>query len=93
MTEIVHVSDTAFLIAGLPRVRDRPVTTAVLRSVVPQLAGEYGKQAPATRGLTILAWSVAIRTVIIDDLIEQAVAEGVDTILNLSAGLDTRPSA
>ena len=28
---------------------------------------------------------------IIDDLIEQAVAEGVDTILNLGAGLDTRP--
>ena len=37
------------------------------------------------------AWSVVIRTVIIDNLINQALAEGVDTILNLGAGLDTRP--
>src|SRR5262249_5100719 len=37
------------------------------------------------------AWSVVIRTVIIDDYIRQAIAAGVDTILNLGAGLDTRP--
>ena len=35
-------------------------------------------------------WSVVIRTVIIDNLIKRAIAEGVDTILNLGAGLDTR---
>jgi methyltransferase (TIGR00027 family) len=34
---------------------------------------------------------VVIRTVIIDDYIRQAIAAGVDTILNLGAGLDTRP--
>jgi methyltransferase (TIGR00027 family) len=39
----------------------------------------------------VVAWSVVIRTVIIDDFIQSAVAEGVDTILNLGAGLDTRP--
>ena len=39
------------------------------------------------------AWSVVIRTVIIDDYIRQAIAAGVDTILNLSAGLDTGPTA
>ena len=32
-----------------------------------------------------------IRTIIIDDLIKQAVSQGVDTVLNLGAGLDTRP--
>jgi O-methyltransferase involved in polyketide biosynthesis len=32
-----------------------------------------------------------IRTVIIDDRIKLAIGEGVDTILNLGAGLDTRP--
>jgi methyltransferase (TIGR00027 family) len=36
-------------------------------------------------------WSVALRTVIIDDFIEAAVAQGADTVLNLGAGLDTRP--
>jgi O-methyltransferase involved in polyketide biosynthesis len=33
------------------------------------------------------AWSVVIRTVVIDTLIKQAIGEGVDTILNLGAGL------
>jgi methyltransferase (TIGR00027 family) len=56
-----------------------------------KLAGDFGKKAPSTKGLIDLAWSVAIRTVIIDDLIERALANGVDTILNLGAGLDTRP--
>lgn len=32
-----------------------------------------------------------IRTRIIDDFIKGAISEGVDTILNLGAGLDTRP--
>ena len=32
-----------------------------------------------------------IRTRIIDDFIQVAIAEGVDTVLNLGAGLDTRP--
>ncbi|HEY0666344.1 MAG TPA: class I SAM-dependent methyltransferase [Gallionella sp.] len=36
-------------------------------------------------------WSVLIRTRLIDEFIQQAIAEGVDTILNLGAGLDTRP--
>ena len=34
---------------------------------------------------------MVIRTVIIDDLIKRAIAKGVDTIINLGAGLDTRP--
>lgn len=36
-------------------------------------------------------WSVAIRTVIIDAYITRAIEQGADTILNLGAGLDTRP--
>ncbi len=36
-------------------------------------------------------WSVVLRTCIIDDYIGQAIASGVDVILNLGAGLDTRP--
>lgn len=34
---------------------------------------------------------MVIRTVIIDALIKEAIAKGADTILNLGAGLDTRP--
>jgi O-methyltransferase involved in polyketide biosynthesis len=36
-------------------------------------------------------WVVAIRTCIIDNYIRTAIAEGVDTVVNLGAGLDTRP--
>ncbi|HEX6838992.1 MAG TPA: SAM-dependent methyltransferase, partial [Polyangia bacterium] len=38
-----------------------------------------------------VAWVVVIRTCIIDALIREAIAAGCDTILNLGAGLDTRP--
>ena len=34
---------------------------------------------------------MVIRTLIIDDLIENAVAAGIDTVVNLGAGLDARP--
>jgi methyltransferase (TIGR00027 family) len=36
-------------------------------------------------------WTVVMRTRVIDDFILSAIREGVDTILNLGAGLDTRP--
>lgn len=37
------------------------------------------------------AWIVVMRTCIIDDYIRFAISDGVDVILNLGAGLDTRP--
>jgi len=37
------------------------------------------------------AWSMVVRTCLIDELIQKALESGVDTILNLAAGLDTRP--
>ncbi len=90
MVEVAHVSDTAFVIAGLRAFetdREQPLFRDPLAR---KLAGEFGEKA-ASKGLSNLAWSVAIRTVIIDDLIALALAEGVDTILSLGAGLDTRP--
>ena len=57
-----------------------------------KLAGEYRKKALATRALTIVAWSVAIRTVIIDDLIDCRRSPKRSTLSSmLGAGLDTRP--
>jgi len=43
---------------------------------------------PATR---MTAWQSSIRTVVIDAFIAAALADGVDTVLNLGAGLDARP--
>lgn len=36
-------------------------------------------------------WPMIVRTKTIDDLVEAAIGEGIDCVLNLAAGLDTRP--
>jgi leucine carboxyl methyltransferase len=37
------------------------------------------------------AWVVAIRTVLIDAFIGSAISSGIDTVISLGAGMDTRP--
>jgi methyltransferase (TIGR00027 family) len=75
----------------LPRARER--SKPLFRDpLAARLVGEHGKKIlAAVLWHFVGAWSVVIRTVIIDDYIRQAIAAGVDTILNLGAGLDTRP--
>ena len=53
------------------------------------LAGERGLRIARTRPDG--AWVVAIRTVLIDGFIRSAISSGIDTVINLGAGLDTRP--
>lgn len=57
-----------------------------------RLAGEHGRaivaQVPRS---TRNGWWLVARTKIIDDAIAQAIADGCDRVLNLAAGLDTRP--
>jgi methyltransferase (TIGR00027 family) len=93
MTQVIqNVSDTAFMVAGFRAAeteRERPLFRDPLAA---KIAGEHGRNILATVPKSFVgAWSVVIRTGIIDGLIEQAVRDGVDTILNLGAGLDTRP--
>jgi methyltransferase (TIGR00027 family) len=93
MTQVIEdVSDTAFMVAGFRAVeteRPRPLFRDPLAA---KLAGDRGKTNLATVPKNFIgAWSVVIRTVTIDDFIRQAIADGVDTIVNLGAGLDTRP--
>jgi methyltransferase (TIGR00027 family) len=93
MTQTIqNVSDTAFMVAGfraLESERSRPLFRDPLAS---KLVGDHGRKILAAVPRHFVgAWSVVIRTVIIDDFIQQAIAPGVDTILNLGAGLDTRP--
>ena len=57
-----------------------------------RLAGEHGQAIVANMpGSFLGGWTVVLRTVIIDNFIHAVLAEGVDTVLNLGAGLDTRP--
>jgi methyltransferase (TIGR00027 family) len=53
------------------------------------LAGARGLRIAKTRPDG--AWVVAIRTVLIDAFLRSAISSGIDTVINLGAGLDTRP--
>lgn len=91
-SSIADVSDTAFWIAhyrGLEEQRGDPLFRDPLAT---RLAGAHGEKiAREMPGRAMTEWSVAIRTRLIDDYILKAIAAGVDTVLNLGAGLDTRP--
>jgi methyltransferase (TIGR00027 family) len=93
MTQAIqNVSDTAFMVAGFRALETERPQPLFRDPLAAKLAGDHGRKILATVPRTFVgAWSVVIRTVIIDDLIKQAISEGVDTILNLGAGLDTRP--
>jgi methyltransferase (TIGR00027 family) len=90
---IQNVSDTAFMVATY-RAMETERSDALFRDpLAAKLAGEHGKAIVANlpRSARFGVWMVVIRTHIIDEFIRSAIAEGVDTILNLGAGLDTRP--
>ncbi len=89
---IENVSDTAFWVAYYRGIEaERP--DALFRDPLARvLAGDRGRDiARSMPRRYFTAWTVAIRTCIIDRLIRFALDQGVDTILNLGAGLDTRP--
>jgi methyltransferase (TIGR00027 family) len=91
-TPIENVSDTAFWVAHYRAIESARPDALFHDPLAARLAGDRGgKIAAAVPLSSMTGWIVAIRTVIIDDYIKGAIAEGVDTILNLGAGLDTRP--
>ncbi len=89
---ITHVSDTARWTA-LHGATESARPDALFNDPLAQrLAGEHGRAivAEAPRGNRDGWWLVA-RTKLIDDAIAEAIANGCDRVLNLAAGLDTRP--
>lgn len=91
-TPIEHVSDTALWVATF-RAREGLRKDALFADpYAGLLAGERGEWIARNMDRSrFTGWSVVIRTVIIDAYIQQLVAEGADAVLNLGAGLDTRP--
>jgi methyltransferase (TIGR00027 family) len=89
---IRNISDTArWVAAQRARESDRP--DALFRDpLARRLAGERGEQISETmRRGNKHDWSFAMRTVLIDRYITEEVQRGVDLVVNLAAGLDTRP--
>jgi methyltransferase (TIGR00027 family) len=89
---IAHVADTAFWVASY-RAAESARPDALFRDpLAARLAAERGRDIAAKiAGSAQVAWVVVMRTLIIDGYIRDAIAAGCDTILNLGAGLDTRP--
>ncbi|WIM89069.1 SAM-dependent methyltransferase [Candidatus Mycobacterium wuenschmannii] len=89
---ITHVSDTARWTA-LYRATESARADALFHDpLAGLLAGEQGHAIVANTPRTSRnGWWLVARTKIIDDAIAEAIGNGCDRVLNLAAGLDTRP--
>ena len=89
---IKHVSDTALWVATFRAQEGHRADAAFDDPLASILAGERGRAiAHSISRATMVKWGIIIRTSAIDRLINEAVVAGIDTVLNLGAGLDTRP--
>ncbi|OBH53296.1 methyltransferase [Mycobacterium colombiense] len=89
---ITHVSDTARWTA-LHRATETARPDALFNDhLAERLAGEHGRAiVDNVRWTDRSGWWLVARTKLIDDAIADALAHGCDRVLNLAAGLDTRP--
>jgi methyltransferase (TIGR00027 family) len=92
MTSIQNVSDTARWVA-VYRAMETARPDAIFRDpFAGRLAGDRGLQIvnEMKQGRS-MAWAMIVRTAVMDEMIlERINNHGVDTVLNLAAGLDTR---
>jgi methyltransferase (TIGR00027 family) len=90
--QIAHVSDTAFWVAWYRWLETQRKDALFHDPLAGKLVGERGKKLARHMGIErAMAWSMSLRTYIIDNYILEAIAGGVDCVVNLGAGLDTRP--
>lgn len=89
---VSHVSDTARWTAQY-RATESARPDALFNDFLAQrLAGDHGRAIAAGAPRTVRSgWWLVARTKIIDDIIANAINGGCDRVLNLAAGLDTRP--
>jgi methyltransferase (TIGR00027 family) len=89
---IEHVSDTALWVASHRAAESARPDALFHDRLAGVLAGERGREiAQSMPGGEIMAWVMAVRTVAIDQFVLNAIRLGADTVLNIGAGLDTRP--
>lgn len=91
-TPVSNVSDTARWVAVYRAVESARPDAVFTDPYADRLAGERGREIVATvPRLMRSGWWMVARTKTIDDLIIESVRAGCDRVLNLAAGLDTRP--
>jgi methyltransferase (TIGR00027 family) len=91
-TSVSNVADTALWVATFRGKEGERGDAAFHDPLASMLAGERGRAIARTipRSASV-AWAMVVRTSAIDWLVSEALRMGVDTVLNLGAGLDTRP--
>lgn len=90
---IEHVMDTAYWMATY-RVMETQRKDAIFKDLQAQvLVGQYGKKIAASMSSVerFAYWSLVTRTHLIDSLLLKYIEEGCTTVVNIGAGLDTRP--
>jgi methyltransferase (TIGR00027 family) len=86
------VTETAGWIAAYRAIETSRPDALFRDRLAASLAGEEGRRlAGAVDGAKNFEWMIALRTVIVDDLVTSALGPGVDTVVNLGAGMDARP--
>lgn len=91
MAHIENISDTARWVA-VYRAQESERADAHFRDpYARRLAGERGEA--IVRGMPHghQSWPIVVRTVALDEMIAERIRNGADTVLNLAAGLDSRP--
>jgi methyltransferase (TIGR00027 family) len=90
--EIQDVSDTALWVAMFRAIESERPDALFHDPLAAVLAGERGRKLsesiPYER---IAAWILAVRTAVLDRMLNETLQEDIDTVVNLGAGLDTRP--
>jgi len=87
---IRNVSDTALWVAVFRAQESERSDPLFHDPYARMLAGERGAEIAKRIGMP--GWPIVVRTQVLDEMIQKAVEEdGFDTVLNLAAGLDTRP--
>ena len=89
---LCSVSDTALLVAYHRAMETKRPDALFKDDLAVRLSEGRGEQIARKlpRGRA-LAWTTIVRTVLLDDVVLRLVAQGVDTVVNLAAGLDARP--
>ena len=90
---IEDVADTSFWVAHYRAVESERPNAMFEDPFAAKLVGDRGRKiAEAMEQIgRYTEWSVVSRTVMIDEFITRLLDEGVDTVVNLGAGLDSRP--
>jgi methyltransferase (TIGR00027 family) len=91
-TLITDVTDTARWVAA-HRAQESERADALFHDpFAARLSGEVGRNiASLVQQRNRNSWTVVVRTRLIDDIVLDGVKQGFDCVLNLAAGLDTRP--